>query len=224
MPEQSAARLAPITPDPNVMDRIRSEEIYREQVRQSLQPPPAVRSRIMGFLNSSFGIFCLSSIIVAGFTTIYTRYTEGRQARSANEELVRKLDAEISYRISELRLLRTNIFPFDDLHTARAAVTGRTRSIADVGVLGNFDPIFPEFGGRSLYALLWQLQRLLPSPSPVAFPDALAASRDLADLIDDAHLTLVKPRGEDSSTWTMSPAQRQRYTKDMAGLDVERWR
>ena len=61
MPEQSDARFAPIAPDPTVMDRIRSEEIYREQVRQSLQPSPTVRSRLMGFLNSSFGIFCLSS-------------------------------------------------------------------------------------------------------------------------------------------------------------------
>jgi len=224
MPEQTAVQMAPVSLDSASLERIRLEEIYREQVRKSLKPSSTVWSRIRDFFNTSFGIFCLSSIVLAGLTTIYTRHAEEQRARAANEEMVRKLDAEISYRISELHLLQPEIFPYDDLQTARAVVTGRTRSVSDVGELGNFDPVFPEFGGRSLYALLWQLQRLLPPGPQTAFPNALASARDLVDLVDDAHLTMVTPRGEQSSTWRMSLAQRQRYSKDMAALDIERWK
>src|SRR5579863_992777 len=83
--------------------RIRAEEAFRLEVRQELEssaPPPARRQRLGAWLNSSFGLWVLSSIVLTGLTTAYTYYQNERGERNKKTETERRLDIEISSRMS----------------------------------------------------------------------------------------------------------------------------
>lgn len=90
--------------------RIRAEEIFRLEVRRELeasQPRPSRRQRLGSWVNSSFGLWVLSSVVLTGLTTAYTYYQSRRAEQVRNAETERRLDTEISGRMSAaLALLR----------------------------------------------------------------------------------------------------------------------
>jgi hypothetical protein len=147
-------------------------------------------------------------------TSGYACYSERRHEWALAGELIRKLDVEIVFRIREVRRLDAASFSFSDLHTAMAALRGRVRTDPEVGELGSFDPIFAEFSGRSVFSLIWELHRTVPRPAQAGLSVALRASQDLADLIDEDRLQLIRPRTErDGSVWSMTRGQRSEYLK-----------
>ena len=83
--------------DQKQIDRIVSEERLREQIRSELTPPDSKPKRgIISFLNSPFGLFLLSSVVLAGFGRIYSdmqvRNEELKSTRAALIELLSELD------------------------------------------------------------------------------------------------------------------------------------
>ncbi len=63
-------------------EKLRSEEIFRDEVRKSLGTKPKGSSAFWRFLNSSFGIFILSTIVVGGLSFTYKEWQNNvRNAR-----------------------------------------------------------------------------------------------------------------------------------------------
>lgn len=65
------------TLQPEHEDRIRMEEVYRQEIRQHLQQKASATPtspRIMQFLNSALGIWFLSTCIVGMITFLYSQY------------------------------------------------------------------------------------------------------------------------------------------------------
>lgn len=75
--------------------RIHAEEFYRQEVRQQLETKG---SWLLQFLNSPFGIYVLSSILVSGLTYLYTRHQEELESERRRTEEVLRLEDEISFR------------------------------------------------------------------------------------------------------------------------------
>ena len=76
-------------------ERIRAEEIFREEVRRDITSRER-RSRwqaLIGFLNTSFGLWILTTLLVGGALYLYGRW-----------ETHNRLDREISHRLRQAKL------------------------------------------------------------------------------------------------------------------------
>lgn len=73
--------------------RIEEEEKIREGVRKD--KPLGV----WGFLNSSFGIFVCSSLVLASFTTLFTYCQSSIKEKKENLEIILRVDDEIRHRL-----------------------------------------------------------------------------------------------------------------------------
>ena len=61
------------TPD---VERIRREEILREEIAKSLKKPQSRKEQVWSFFNSNLGLFLLSSILLSGLTYGFTEHTQ----------------------------------------------------------------------------------------------------------------------------------------------------
>lgn len=76
--------------------RIRAEEIYREEVRRELEGDE--RSRSWSILNSPFVLWCLGSVVISGLTFGHARI----QVNRARAQQKSRVEQEIQYRLSEV--------------------------------------------------------------------------------------------------------------------------
>lgn len=111
---------ASLTPEDRA--RIRLEEMYRAEVRDTMKLVVRPRSRAWTFFNSNLGLWLLSAIFISGLGTLFTMWQHTRDLQHAKEEkaaeaqrvlhdrqtqeiaarriAVDRLDREISYRLS----------------------------------------------------------------------------------------------------------------------------
>jgi hypothetical protein len=75
------------------------DEIIRQKVRDELAAAKAEGSKIWKFVNSSFGLWLLSSVLLSGVVFAYSEYTAFRTEQRAEVARVSNLRAEISYRL-----------------------------------------------------------------------------------------------------------------------------
>jgi hypothetical protein len=86
--------------------RIQAEEVFRLAVRRDLEakePLSSGRARLWRILNSSFVLWFLSSVVVAGIAAVLASYEAGRAERLSKAETIRKLDTEIAGRLFAVR-------------------------------------------------------------------------------------------------------------------------
>lgn len=110
-PEPSPAEDPDLPPE--VKNRIVLEERYRSEVKDQLGSYSPRRNKLIAFLNTSLGIWLLSTLVVSGLGALYTQTQQNferrrgleQDRRRQNEErafTVSKLDLEISYRLANL--------------------------------------------------------------------------------------------------------------------------
>ncbi len=120
----------------------------------------------------------------------------------ANDARQQKLQQEISHRVAVLPLLLGDVFTFTQLHTVKGAVHGKSEQHPHFGKLGEFESLFPEFSGISLFGLMWELQRSLPGPEQPRLEPALQSARELPTIFN--HLVLLVPVGNEDSKWQLN--------------------
>jgi hypothetical protein len=156
--------------------QIRAEEVFRDEIRKSLVPRETGGKKVLAFFNSALGIFLLSSVALTGATTWHAQHAAERQASTTRDEQQRRLDVEIAYRLTLLAPLTVSQFSFTELHNERGAMRGKVRRDPQIGDLAPYEPIFPEFLGRSLYALIWECRGNLPEDQRSPLDKATARS------------------------------------------------
>jgi hypothetical protein len=82
-----------------VVSAIAQDEIIRQKVRDELAAVKAEGSKTWRFVNSSFGLWVLSSVLLSGVVFIYSEYSAYRTEQRAEVARVSNLRAEISYRL-----------------------------------------------------------------------------------------------------------------------------
>jgi hypothetical protein len=173
--------------------RIKEEEIFREEVRRSLQPPAAksfFESRAWKLLNASIVLWLLSSVVVAGLTQWYSHQQSVQAERAGRRELQRKLEAEIGNRLRQtingLEVWKRNV--------ARGGFTGTTQgtynqmaSYLNNTAGPNVDySVFPEYRSRTFSSLLMELGPLLEAGDRGDVANALGAYEQIAVRSSDA--------------------------------------
>src|SRR5258708_32076969 len=84
--------------------RIRSQEVFRVAVIRELEGTRPSLSRLKRFwllINSSFALWFLSSVVLAGLTGWFESYQSRHNERIKKTEIVRRLDTEIGNRMSQ---------------------------------------------------------------------------------------------------------------------------
>lgn len=134
--------------------RIREEEIFRAEVQKSLSQPAPSKSfsgRLWAFLNTSLGIWVLSTIALGAVGWTYTQWQLSRQ----NVEQINKIDIEIEARLEAAerdlanRGLRENEKPFYIANLLLLPPMGERM-------------VQPEFANRNLRSLMYELMNRLP--------------------------------------------------------------
>ena len=157
---------------PEKREQIRLEEEYRHEVRSALaEKDKPKESRLWKFLNSGFGLWLCSAVILSGGTFIYTQYSEAREAEEKRQKAVEALDLEIAYRLSNaLAKLGLAQLEYDDnLHDKSKSPQEtlnqqRQQTIAAAHQLyyapaGTFPPLYPEYAKYGLPTLITELRR-----------------------------------------------------------------
>jgi len=90
---------------------IKAEEIYRAEVRRSLEREMSVPKanglsrRVFSFFNSAFGLWLLSTIVIGLVTFSYSKYNDARQVRVQKQLFEERLADEIGARVNDLASL-----------------------------------------------------------------------------------------------------------------------
>lgn len=82
-----------------ILLEITHDEIIRNKVRAEISKQKDQSSNLWKFLNSSFGIWILSSILLSGLTLLYTNYSAFKVEQTQAQARLFALKDEISYRL-----------------------------------------------------------------------------------------------------------------------------
>src|SRR5262249_39148237 len=125
--------------------------------------------------------------------------TSAQEGRKPLRDVVQeqKFNQEIDHRLKLLPMLLEDVFTYTQLHTVKGAVHGEAEYHPRVGKLGEFEPLFPEFLGRSLFSLIWDLQQLLPDQEKERLQPALESAEGLPSFFN--RLVLLVPVGNEDS-------------------------
>lgn len=84
--------------------KIKAEELLRIQIRKEIDPPTTNKKSFLDFLNSTLGIWVLSSVALSLITWGYTQWTENKKKDVERDQTIAEMDAEISNRIIDLEM------------------------------------------------------------------------------------------------------------------------
>ena len=183
------------------MDRIREEENFRQEARKELkskEPAVSFGGKTWKLLNSSFALWFLSSVVLAGLTWAFTEYQGYASQEKAKEALKERLSTEIAFRISNA--IAQNKLDTKRLNSGEQFSTYSLFS-TDFDYLNNevYDrnatppyqidySVFPEYKNRTFRSLLRELRNTVGKEDIKHLHDADDEYIKLEDIVDAANL------------------------------------
>lgn len=185
------------------VQRIAAEERLRTRLRSEfdLKPKQESRSSWWAFLNSPFGLFLLSSVVLAGLTGLYTQIQYySRQLEVRNQEIL-KITTELKYRLEQVKHFSAEMkldAPENKINASRFIwYTVR-------GGPENYRASLPEFSGTTTYGLVSRLRLLGVTAGTEAALNAVLGLED-GQTESDGHGQVIYPQGFlDSQVRTLS--------------------
>jgi hypothetical protein len=158
--------------DDETKNRIRAEEIYREEVRKDLSYPKSVRKQIWSLLNSPFGLWFLSSVVLAGLLFAINSLQQSEKERSEVRQTINSLALELQERFSV---------------SATAIEKGSSNNSYSVAIgrLNQATEIFPKFRNRSFASLLQELALVVVKSKKAPVEAARKSAMDLAAIANE---------------------------------------
>ena len=167
------------------IQRIHAEEKLRHQIRKELEtasapvtasstppePPPApgFGKKLMEFLNSSVGMWLLSSVVLTGGAAVLQQVQHQYQIREQNHQQLVSHLFEIQNRLDNMEYL-----------LRRAQTVGEARDALH-GLFKSVFPLAPELQNRSLVSLYFSVYNLIPGDRQVKAQQAIEFVRELED-------------------------------------------
>lgn len=147
---------------------IRAEELYRDQVIKELddhRPEETRPTRFWKFLNSSFGIWLLSTCVVGITTFTFTLISEGQKGNAVRKHVIERLDTEIAARLHAL-----DIEDYKVTSDSFLTLEVPKQSVFPSG-------IFREYRDRSFRSLLYELHSLVTSDEKTQIKEAISSTK-----------------------------------------------
>lgn len=176
------------------LKRIAAEEHYRHSVRKAIEaqvpppepaPPPVpvkhgFGKRLFDFLNSSVGMWLLSSVVLTGGAAILQNIQHDHEIAQKNRQDLSSHKFEIQHRLDSMTFL-----------LKRAKTVGDAKNALN-GVFKSAIPLTPELQNRSLASLYMSIQPLLAGSDKQKTAEAFELVRQL----EEAEL-LLQPQADD---------------------------
>src|SRR5687768_6390457 len=89
-------------------DRIRAEEVFRDEVRKSLDDKRSSRRGVAAVINSPFVIWLLSSVVIGLVSFGYTQCNASREERARTEKLRSELIIRLGRAMKDIELEKNN--------------------------------------------------------------------------------------------------------------------
>ncbi|HQS14565.1 hypothetical protein [Reyranella sp.] len=166
------------------MKRIAAEERYRHSIRKSLEeesaspaaepppppPPPGFGAKLYEFLNSSVGMWLLSSVVLTGGAAFLQQVQHQHEISLKNQADLTSHRFEIEHRLDGMSFL------------LRRAVTVGDAKAALGGVFKSAIPVTPELQNRSLASLYLSVYPLLAGTEKEKTNRAYNLVKELEDI------------------------------------------
>lgn len=163
---------------------ILQEEKFRLQVQQELKTGKKNENdKVWEFLNSNFGIWLLSSVIVGIVTWGYTQATNKMEQLKKYETVIRKYDVEISSRIKDYKSAVLHLKQNGDYYNSNNILL----------ISGHYT--FPEFQNLPLRTILLEQLVLVHNDRELEVKKAIEALDKIASLAKNS------PIGVDREVW-----------------------
>ncbi|MDP2376683.1 hypothetical protein [Reyranella sp.] len=170
------------------LQRIAAEEHYRHSIRKTFEaqaapaepaaPPvpekPGFGKKLFEFLNSSVGMWLLSSVVLTGGAAVLQQIQHDHEIALKNREDLTSHKFEIQHRLDSMTFL---------LKRAKTVVDAKN---ALNGVFKSAIPLTPELQNRSLASLYLTIQPLLAGTAK----DKTAEAFELVKQLEEAELLL----------------------------------
>jgi hypothetical protein len=139
-------------------DEIRLEQQIKKELRAAAsasRPSP-----VWVFLNSTFGIFLLSSVFISAFSWGYSQWSTSRAQHAEKEKTWNRLKVEVANRLRYVEKMTTQ-FQSRDYGVIRTAIYGYDpQANVNPSWIRHYAPVFPEYKERSLSSLIWELETM----------------------------------------------------------------
>lgn len=115
-----------------------------------------LKSKLWEFLNSNFGLFIMSSIVLSFITWSYTQWADSLEKKKVLSEKLTKLDTEISYRVQVMQNY------FESECSEHSNLSRKTfKDIDEIySAAPSYKAIFPENADKDLHTLIWELSAI----------------------------------------------------------------
>jgi hypothetical protein len=164
-------------------------------------------------LNSAFGLWVLSSVVLAFVTWSYSHWQASATNEANRRALIGRIDTEIAGRLRNGEALVRTAQTKEQLYVALVAINGGAEHI-------NFDfGVFPEFRRRSLQSLLYELQGANKEGATSLGP-ALRASLEMQTVLTEAINTI---EGTGSSEKPTDASEKGRMEALLREFSTGRW-
>jgi hypothetical protein len=142
------------------LDRIRTEEYLRARYKKRFEPPAGRQSKLLRFLNTSFGLFLLSTVFISSFSWSFNAWLTHQKEFAEIQKNRQKLKIEVMNRLQYIDDLKEPI-PYNHYHTIQNVLDGFIPSAnTRPSWIPYYGAVFPEYQARSFISLLWELESL----------------------------------------------------------------
>lgn len=190
-------------------NRIRAEEVFRQEVRREIEAGMPKQSRgklFWSVLNSSFALWFLSSVVIGGLTAAVTMYQKSHSERMQKNSIQMRLNTEIGNRISEdLVALRLDTKTMESGKVFfESAIYNQAISYLDNKVT-NYNnklldfSIYPEYRSRSFRSLIYELSTVIERSDLPELQQAETTYKKLVALSDQVALREDRSKPPDKS-------------------------
>jgi hypothetical protein len=159
------ASIFPPTP-PSVLTeqeihRIVEEERLRFRLRSELDPPKEQKTKLLTFLNSPFGLFLLTSVVLAGLTGFFAKIqSHARRSEARNQDIIR-MTTELKNRVTWMKEYSAALMKAPGLEGPDGkAANSQAIWWTVFGGPNSYPASAHEFAGLTTYGLLTKLRSL----------------------------------------------------------------
>ncbi|MBI1307039.1 MAG: hypothetical protein GC181_10595 [Bacteroidetes bacterium] len=189
-----------------LIDRIRLEEKIRHQIQKEFAAERSEpKMTFWKLLNSNFGLFLLSSIVLTFISWSYSQIQSHNQQKAEHIRITKRLSAEMKYRMILLdNKMQTCMTISDSLRIkpmwdVNDIFYGRSVALMNgVSRETEFDPVFPEYDNRGVVSLFWEYAMINLQGDNTQFIEPFMAFQiGLRDMMDnDSDTTLQFPKNK----------------------------
>ncbi|UFS62354.1 hypothetical protein LOH54_11960 [Sulfurimonas sp. HSL-3221] len=200
----------------NDKERIKREEIFREEVRKEIEKsrkPTTWYARILKFFNTPLGIWLLSTVVVGVLGWLISRWQSRLTEERKNKAKMEEIDLQIALRLKHLHISLKKPSPWSEYKHYSIQVKAFLTGIP-------YTALSPDLKDRTTISLLFELGKTIRSiDEKNKIQNSIDASMALYNIMTEGWGDNTEKSMEENRKKELVGA----YKKHIASLQLDRW-